>query len=539
MQWWKELWLNEGFATWVGNLAVDHLFPEWDIWTKFSSDYSARAHGLDGMLTSHPIEVEVSSSDEINEIFDAISYCKGAAVIRMVAEYVGHEAFRKGLNIYLNRFQYSNAVTTDLWAALQEASGLNVSEFMGNWTQKVGYPVLTVERTADKLNVSQKRFVSSGAADSDETVWNVSIPLSASHDPAKIVQVPLTSKSASLDLPEGFGAAQWIKVNAGQYGFFRAAYDATSLQALIGGIERGELPAIDRLGLQNDVFALAKAGLVATSQALRTASAFSKEEEYTVWQDLRQSIGMVVHVWQGDDDVYPKLQQFCRDLFAPLTARLGWDPAEGDSDLTTLLRTLAIESSGTFEDENVIAEAKRRFANPDAIPADLRYIVYKLNVAHGGAEAFEQVKKRYLESELHQEKLRALRALGATKDEALIKEVLDMTFSDAVRLQDAFYAVAAAASSVKGRELAWQYLQDNYEAFLAKFKGSSFLFGRIISSIASGFVSFKKAEEIEEFFKSHEAPGAERSVEQTLERIRANTAWLERDGDDVRSFFEL
>eukprot|EP01094_Clydonella_sp_ATCC50884_P017334 TRINITY_DN2999_c0_g1_i1.p1 TRINITY_DN2999_c0_g1~~TRINITY_DN2999_c0_g1_i1.p1 ORF type:complete len:463 (-),score=132.41 TRINITY_DN2999_c0_g1_i1:21-1409(-) len=180
MEWWKELWLNEGFATWVGNLAVDHLFPAWDIWTKFSSDYFARAQQLDSLRSSHPIEVEVYSSDEINEIFDAISYCKGAAIIRMIASVLGLDAFKKGLQIYLKRHQYGNAVTDDLWQALQESSGVDVKSLMDVWTKHTGYPVLHAAlSSATTLHVRQHRFLSSGegeGGEDDKTIWRCSVP---------------------------------------------------------------------------------------------------------------------------------------------------------------------------------------------------------------------------------------------------------------------------------------------------------------------------------------------------------------------------
>lgn len=162
MEWWSQLWLNEGFATFVGNLAINHLFPQWDIWTLFVNDYQFTAFELDCMSTkshtsdllinilalksSHPIEVDVKSSAQISEIFDAISYNKGSCVIRMLEKYLGEENFRLGLNRYLKRFNYKNAVTEDLWQALAEQSGMDVRTFMDAFTKKVGYPMVTVKR---------------------------------------------------------------------------------------------------------------------------------------------------------------------------------------------------------------------------------------------------------------------------------------------------------------------------------------------------------------------------------------------------------
>jgi len=163
MEWWNNLWLNEGFATWVGNLAVDHLFPSWNIWTGFVTEYFARALSLDGLEHSHPVEVDVANSGQINEIFDAISYCKGASVIRMIAEFLGEADFKKGLHAYLSKHSYKNTVTEDLWTALGTASGKPVALNMNCWTKHIGYPYIKVSRTTDnQLNITQHRFVASG-----------------------------------------------------------------------------------------------------------------------------------------------------------------------------------------------------------------------------------------------------------------------------------------------------------------------------------------------------------------------------------------
>ena len=236
MQWWSELWLNEGFATWVGTMAVDNLYPDWDVWTGFGSSYFARALNLDGLVNSHPIEVDVKSSSQINEIFDSISYAKGASVIRMVHAFIGGEAFRKGLVIYLNRHKYANATTANLWAALSEASGKDVAEFMDNWTKKTGYPVLHVEPTDDatQLKVTQKRFLLSGeVSKEEEVIWWCSVPfVTASSGDA--VALDVKEKSQVAELPAAMvNAGDWIVGNANQTGFYRLHY-ASPLQKQLG-----------------------------------------------------------------------------------------------------------------------------------------------------------------------------------------------------------------------------------------------------------------------------------------------------------------
>ncbi|KAK4768867.1 hypothetical protein SAY86_027017 [Trapa natans] len=162
MEWWTHLWLNEGFATWMSYLATDSLFPEWKIWTQFLSESTAGLR-LDGLAESHPIEVEINHAGEIDEIFDAISYRKGASVIRMLQSYLGAECFQKSLAVYIKKHSCSNAKTEDLWAALEEGSGEPVNKLMNSWTKQMGYPVVSVNIKDQKLEFEQTQFLSSGS----------------------------------------------------------------------------------------------------------------------------------------------------------------------------------------------------------------------------------------------------------------------------------------------------------------------------------------------------------------------------------------
>ncbi|KAG7220287.1 hypothetical protein INR49_018303, partial [Caranx melampygus] len=216
MEWWTHLWLNEGFASWIEYLCVDHCFPEYDIWTQFvSADYT-RALDLDALDSSHPIEVNVGHPSEVDEIFDAISYSKGASVIRMLHNYIGDEDFRKGMNAYLMKFQHKNASTEDLWDCLEQASGKPIAAVMGSWTKQMGFPIIVVdqEQQGDDriLKLSQKKFCASGPHNGEDCPsWMVPISICTSEDPK------CTKLNVLLDRPEttvtvsGVASDQWIK----------------------------------------------------------------------------------------------------------------------------------------------------------------------------------------------------------------------------------------------------------------------------------------------------------------------------------------
>uniref|UniRef100_A0A8B9Z127 Puromycin-sensitive aminopeptidase n=1 Tax=Buteo japonicus TaxID=224669 RepID=A0A8B9Z127_9AVES len=261
MEWWTHLWLNEGFASWIEYLCVDHCFPEYDIWTQFvSADYT-RAQELDALDNSHPIEVSVGHPSEVDEIFDAISYSKGASVIRMLHDYIGDEDFRKGMNLYLTKFQQKNAATEDLWESLEKASGKPIAAVMNTWTKQMGFPLIYVEaeqQEDDKvLKLVQKKFCASGPyTGEDFPMWMVPISICTSDDPTCAKMQILMDKPELTLVLKDIKPDQWVKLNLGTVGFYRTQYSPDMLESLIPAIRDLSLPPVDRLGLQNDLFSL-------------------------------------------------------------------------------------------------------------------------------------------------------------------------------------------------------------------------------------------------------------------------------------------
>ena len=270
MEWWDDLWLNESFASWMGTKAVDWAFPEWQMWTQFVNMDTNRALSLDGLKNSHPIEQEVKDPAEISQLFDAISYSKGASVIRMLEQFLTPEIFRQGLHQYLNANQYANARTEHLWAALEQASQQPVTTIMDSWTGQMGYPVLRVETRESgdhlELALSQERFVYDnllGESEPENLVWQVPVGVTQSGDgdgQPLGQSIVMDSPQARLQLPRPAGADAWFKVNPSQTGFFRVNYAEADWQRLIPAINALTLPATDRLGIQNDAYALSKGG---------------------------------------------------------------------------------------------------------------------------------------------------------------------------------------------------------------------------------------------------------------------------------------
>ena len=536
MEWWTHLWINEGFASWVEYLAVDHLFPEWDMWTQFVFSDFSRAMALDGLESSHPIEVEVRDPKQINEIFDAISYSKGASVIRMLAAYLGEEAFRRGLQRYLRRHQYANATTEDLWQALGEESGRPVKRVMDTWTKQTGYPLLTVEVGRGAVEVRQSRYLLSGAPNRDDpSRWSVPVGLRTEGEPDAFRL--LEEAEASLGpAPRG-----WLKLNPDQTGFYRVNYGPGLWDRLAAAVETGGLSATDRLGIQNDAFALARAGRVGAPRALGMASAYRNETDYTVWADLSHNL-RAYDVLLSDRPCHEPFRAFARDLYQPVCARVGWDPRPGEGHLATMLRAMVIGILVRYGDPRAVGEALRRFdgeaGGGSALAPDLRAPVYAAVVENRGLEGYEAVLRTYREAELHEEKNRCLHGLGCSADRELLRRTLEFSLSGEVRAQDTPLAVAAVAANRFGRELAWDFLRERWAEFDGRYGQGGFIIARIVSITTEDFTTLDKAREVESFFEAHPAPAAARTIRQSLERIRSNALWLERDGESIARWLE-
>jgi puromycin-sensitive aminopeptidase len=543
MEWWDDLWLNESFASWMGNKAVDWLFPEWEMWTQFVNMDTNRALSLDGLKNSHPIEQAVKNPAEVSQLFDAISYSKGASVIRMLENFLGEETFRNGLNRYLSGHMYDNARTQDLWSALETESGQPVTAIMDSWVKQMGYPVLQVEseRSGGKttLSVTQERFVYDrllGESEPDTEVWRVPISASqAGHDSGITV---MDGRQAQLDVPGGTDG--WVKLNPLQTGFFRVNYSTEDWQRLVPPIESLELHATDRLGIQNDAYALSRAGLLPVTQFLSLAQAYRNENDASVWSDLASNLRDIEQLI-SEDPVHPKYQAFARDIFGPAAKKIGWEPQSGEGHLDALLRSTVLSQSGSYHDPDITAQATERFnkylQNRDTLAPDLRGVVFALAAQSGGKEVYDSIWELEGETDLAEEKIRLLMALSRFQEPELLNATLADSLSSKVRSQDSITLVAAVAANPKGRNLAWDFVKSNWAEFDRRYGGGGFGLMRLVS-ICSHFNSQEKADDVDSFFAEHPAPAAERTIRQAMERVRLNIKWLELNRQELSNWFD-
>lgn len=536
MEWWTHLWLNEGFAAYIEYLAVDFLFPEWDIWTQFVYLDSGAAMQKDALQTTHAIEVDVHHPNEIGEIFDDISYHKGSSIIRMLAGYLGAEDFRKGLQYYLKTHAYKNATTDDLWKAFEKVSGKPVRRMMHFWTRQPGFPLLSIIRKKDTLTLTQNRFFSNRLQKPSNTQKSWPIPISFAAGNQKAAEMLMQKKNLSLPLPQG---PIIPKFNVNETGFYRTAYEPAVWEWFIPGIENKTLTPLDRLGLISNAFAVSQAGYLPITTSLRLARAYAGETDYTVWLELTYHLQNIRALVVGTK-FYDSYILFARSIIKTIVTTLTWQGQKGEKHTDSLLRALLLQSYGIFGDTQTIQEAKKRFSraktNMASLPPDQRGLVFLIVASNGSKKEYGELKKMYIEATLPEEKNRIGRGMCANKDEALLTDALEFSFSKHVRSQDTMRFIENVLANPWGHKPGLTFLMKNWKQYLTIYGEGGHTLSRIVGSLGHLHTT-KDAQTIERFFKTHPAPGAERAVKQALEQINANAAWRTQILKELPFFF--
>lgn len=543
MEWWTHLWLNEGFASYIEYLAVDKMFPEWDIWTQFATHDLGVALKLDSLKHTHPIEITVHHPSEIGEIFDEVSYSKGASIIRMLADYLGEENFQNGLRYYLKKHSYKNTETIHLWEAFEKVSkkhkGL-ISSVMTKWTSLDGYPVIKITNIKDRIELTQERFFASPISKSNNkknTIWPVPILYGNYNSLEKVL---FKDKKMSLPNPPS-----WMKLNLGETGFFRTAYSKDLLERLIGPVQNKNLEPIDRLGIVRDLFALAEGGVIPTTDALDFLKAYQGsdvsegEDDYTVWLEISSGISKIEQLLAKSKSL-DGLHKLSIKLFAPLLQRLTWEKQEGEKHTDSLLRSLAIARLGKAGDKETIQKAQslcKMVQEGLHINPDIKGAIYSIVATYGGAREYDAFIEQYKKETLHEEKNRIGYALGDFKDEKILCDVVHFAFSDNVRIQDTTGILSSIAMNPAGRDIWFKSLKTNWKVIISRYGEGGYTLGRLLKSIGAS-AEEKHLKIFTNFFKQNDAPGAARAIEQVKERLESNIAWLKRDGKDITKFLD-
>ncbi|XP_058458878.1 puromycin-sensitive aminopeptidase isoform X1 [Malaya genurostris] len=543
MEWWTHLWLNEGYASFAEFLCVNHLFPSYSIWNQFITDMYTRALELDCLKNSHPIEVPVGHPAEIDEIFDEISYNKGASVIRMLYHYLGDDDFKRGMHIYLTQHKYKNTCTEDLWTAFEQASNKPVESIMSTWIKQMGFPVVRIVASEQKgntrtLKLVQEKFCADGCQSEKQCLWMIPIIISTSKK-AHAHSFIMDKESVEITI-DAVEPNEWVKLNPASIGYYRTQYTATLLDQFLPEISSNKMQPLDRLGLLDDLFALVQAGRSSTVDALKVMEACRNEHDYTVWSSITNFLSKL-QLLLANTPVEKQLLQYGVRLYQTVADELGWTVKPDESHLDTLLRPLVLSRLVSFHCPKTTAEAKRRFeehANgKNILPADLRSTCYKAVLQNADLTTFNEMLRLYRATDLHEEKDRISRALGSIGDVDILRKVIDFAMSDEVRAQDAVFVIVSVSMNPKGRDMTWDYFKENWKVLLDRYEGG-FLLSRLIKYLTENFSTEERALEVEKFFEEHEFPGTERTVSQSIETIRLNVAWLKRDLEGISGYLK-
>ncbi|KIP07998.1 hypothetical protein PHLGIDRAFT_105051 [Phlebiopsis gigantea 11061_1 CR5-6] len=546
MAWWDNLYLNEGFASLIGEtIILDRIFPEWKLHPAFVSEALNQAMSLDAKLSSHPIEVDCPDANMVNQIFDALSYEKAASVLRMASRYVTEEKFLKGVSIYLKKHLYANSVTKDLWDGVAEASGLDVPKVMDNWVKKMGFPVVTVTEVEGGIRVRQDRFLETGPAEpkDNETIWSIPLSLLTTDASGKAS----VDHTILLDEREKFIAVDTskpFKLNAGTVSVFRALYTPERLVKIAeeAAKEDSVFGLEDRVGLVYDALALAKAGYLDVSAALKLYAAFHKEKEYLVWKSVAASLSTISSTWFEHPDVTNKLNELRQELFVPIVERLGFEyPEDEDVDIRQL-RTTAIRQAAFSGAPSVVKELTKRFAqatdsgDDSCIPPDLMNVIYWTAVEGGGRKEYDTVKAIAVKPKTPQMGIAAMRAMGAPTDRALRDETWDYLMNKC-RDQDIFYFFAGLLDNYGARHYVGEQFKGAYDTLSERFAGN-FSMQNIVKYAFGGLATEKDYTETKAFFEGKDASKYKMALEQTLDGILARAAWVKRSTEDLRQYLE-
>lgn len=506
MDFWDGLWLNEGFATWMSWYSCNVFYPEWKVWQTYVIDNLQGALSLDSLRSSHPIEVPVKRADEINQIFDAISYSKGSSVLRMISKYLGEDVFLQGVRNYIKKHAYNNTETGDLWAALADASGKPVQSVMDIWTKNVGFPVISVSENpaSSSINLKQNRFLRTGDVrpEEDQVLYPAMLGLRTKDGVDE--NTMLTEREREFKLPD----LDFFKLNADHSGIYRTSYSPERLTKLGKAARDGLLTVEDRAGMIADSGALAASGYQKTSGMLSLLQGLDTETEFVVWNEILTRIGTLRAAWLFESkETKDALKAFQRSLVSTKAHQLGWDFSEDDDHILQQFKALMFGSAGMAEDPVVIKAAQDMFArfaagDVSAIHPNIRGSVFTIVLKHGGVKEYEVVLDRFRHAPTSDEKTTALRCLGAADDPALIKRTLDLATGDEVKNQDIYMPLGGLRNHPAGIEARWTWLKENWDTIFQRLPPSLGMLGTVVQLTTVAFSTEAQLNEVKEFFGS-------------------------------------
>jgi tricorn protease interacting factor F2/3 len=519
MKWWDDLWLNEAFATYQAYKAVDQFFPRWHILDDFIDGDTKSAFDMDMLSTTHPIAVPVHTANEIEEIFDDISYGKGGSVLRMIEGYIGGEAFRKGVSVYLQKFAYQNAIAEDLWETLEEHSGLPVKDILVSWITKPGFPLLKASRKNSFIHLTQQLFT---------THKNVS----ASPWPVPLTWISQDSSEERLfdtyecEIP---ATSNFIKFNKSQCGFYRTQYDKQMYKELCQTIKSKQFHEYDRWGILNDLWACVFAGYAALPDLLEIMDWYAAEDHLFVLRELSSQCSEISLLLRFSDHGKSLYNRY-RTPFAKALDILGWQSNDQEEPNLKQLRPIAIEFLIHAGDEQVKQKAISKalaYLETGTLEPDLRGCCLRALADEGSSHLFDKVKKAYEQKTTTEEKLSLLGALSGFTDPSLLTNYLDYGLTEKVRRQDLRTVFSRASYNPCCPELFFDWVKKNWET-LHEFRKSHFVYMGLLQTLITTAPDENRLNSIRDFLSKNDN-GYEKTKANAFERAELYIAFRKRE----------
>ncbi|XP_060803818.1 glutamyl aminopeptidase isoform X2 [Amyelois transitella] len=557
MKWWDEVWLNEGFASYMQVKSLNAIEPSWTMLDQFLTKTLHSVLVTDAKLSSHPIVQTVDTPDQITAIFDAISYNKGSSVLRMLEGFIGEENFRRGVSDYLKKFMFGNTVTQDLLTSLEpyfkmENPELDLKYIMDTWTRQMGYPLLTVSKGKEPNTyvIKQSRFLLNPNAvyqnDSEfHYRWFVPITYKTNKgSSSKIIWFSDKANEVSLKLDT---EENWLKINNNQVGYYRVNYTEDMWQNLIKQLKEKtnrQLTISDRAHLLNEVFALAEARVVPYNLALDLTTYLSEERDYVPW-DTATNIFSDLSKKLRNTTAYDDLMIYVQILITPLYESQTWERISG-SVIQGLLRSLVLRTATWCELPAAVSRVSSLLhewlRHPDSLDAriepDLRDFVYYEGMKSASQSEWDTMWEIYQREEDAQEQAKLRAALAAPRNSDILLKYLNLSWDEKnIRSQDYLIVLQYIASNPAGTALVWNEVRSNWRRLVDRFTLNSRYLGALIPGITNSFNTNDRLKEMEDFFAQYPQAGAgETSRARALETVRYNVQWRDTQLQSVQDW---
>ncbi|XP_070544138.1 glutamyl aminopeptidase-like [Ptychodera flava] len=541
--WWNDLWLNEGFASYLEYHGVNVVHPDWLMHDQFLTSDLFYAMTQDQIVSSHPIIQPLEHPDQINEIFDSITYSKGSSIIRMLESLMGEEDFRAGIKEFMLKYKFGSVTTPDLWHVLNEHTYFNVPKVMDTWTLQMGYPVVSMEKFHDhtgeeKVRLKQKRFlIDPDVTDTTTSPYNYEwyVKFDYVSENGKEDFIWLDRGDAVFDWPED--GSSWIKANVDHTGVYRVNYDEETWIKLANQLKTDQsvFSAGNRAGLLNDAFNLARAGYVNYSISLDLSKYLENENAYIPWRTI-SSLFSDLGTFLYHTPAFGLWTQYVKKQVTNMYDRLGF--LDEGEHLEKYLRGDIITMACDNGNKDCLNDALKYFQDwkdDKDIPSDFRSPVYKYGISAGSKDDWELMFEKYMNEQQASERSRLMYGLAQTRHVWLISRYLDYVWDEnVVKNQDFFTVINYIANNPVATTIVWDWVRTNWQRMVDKFGLNHRLFGRLIPGITDTFTTELQLKEMKDFFELYPNAGTgARGREQALERVQGNINWLRRYEEEI------